>query len=60
MRRGLKVLFVQIFVARLASIDPDILRTLGGWCDILLLPGGNSGSHQRQQQECWCNQSGEL
>jgi hypothetical protein len=61
MRRGLKVLFVQIFMARLAGIDPDVLSSpLGGWCDILLLPGGDSGSHQRQQQECWCHQSGEL
>jgi hypothetical protein len=48
MRRGLKVLFVQIFVARLASIDPDVLSSpFGGWCDILLLPGGNSRLHQR-------------
>jgi hypothetical protein len=49
-RRGLEVLFVQIFVARLANSDLGVLRSpLGGGCDILLLPGGNSGSHQQEQ-----------
>jgi hypothetical protein len=52
-RRGFEALFVQIFVARLACIDSDVLSgPVGRWCcDILLLPGGNSGLHEQQQQE---------
>jgi hypothetical protein len=56
-RRGLEVLFVEIFVARLAGIRPGVLSSPAwGWCDILLLPSSNSGLHQRQQQKCWCTQ----
>jgi hypothetical protein len=61
MGRVFEVLFVEVFVARLAGIDPGILSSpVRGWCDILLLPSSNSGLHQRQQQNCWCNQYGEL
>ena len=60
-RCGLEAVLVQIFVACLARVDPDVLAScIGSCCDILFLPGNNHGLHQRQKECCGHDEFGEV